>query len=338
MNAIHENLVDLLGIEPVVVLTLSCFVTLFIYQFLMKKVNASRHALMKRLFAELFRTFIVFAVFWGIQFAIQKQFLFLDKFFLYFGIATVILGSFVFIRAVKIFVFQYLFLNSQKVGVPVLLVNLVTLILSMFIAAWLSTSVFGVRWAPLLATSAIVSVVLGLALQDTLGNLFAGVALQFDKPYEIGDWVEVHTEEQTYLGEVFEITWRATVLYGMLDEVITLPNRLVAQSEVSNFAGRRRPIFRALSVYLDARADEVKVKQIFHQVLKETRGVLTEPGSLVMLRELNEKGAHWRLAYPIVHYSKQYRIVDEILMRAQAEFKKNGIFLARFRIEAEPAE
>jgi small-conductance mechanosensitive channel len=139
------------------------------------------------------------------------------------------------------------------------------------------------------------------------------------------------------IGEVFEITWRATVLYGFLDELITLPNRMVAQSEVSNFAGRRRPIFRALSVYLDAGADEKKVKQIFLQVLKEIPGVLAEPASLVMLRELNEKGAHWRLAYPIVHYSKQFRIVDEILMRAQAEFKRNGISLARFRIEADPA-
>jgi small-conductance mechanosensitive channel len=199
MNEIHQNLVDLLGVEPLVVLTFSCAVTLFIYKFLMKKVNESRHGLMRRLFAELFRTYAVFAVFWTIQILIQKQFLFLDKFFLYFGVATVILGAFVFVRSVKIFVFQYLFLNSQKVGVPVLLVNLVTLILSMFIAAWLSTSVFGIRWAPLLATSAIVSVVMGLALQDTLGNLFAGVALQFDKPYEIGDWIEVHTEERVYL-------------------------------------------------------------------------------------------------------------------------------------------
>ena len=245
-----------------------------------------------------------------------------------------IAGSVVLLRAVKVIVFQYLFLKSMRVGVPVLLVNLVTLILSIFIAAWISTSIFGIRWAPLLATSAIVSVVLGLALQDTLGNLFAGVALQFDKPYEIGDWVEVRADSQVYSGEVHEITWRATILYGLLDEVVILPNRLVAQSEVSNYSARKKPIFRTTSIFLDAKADENQVKNILTQVLKETKGILSEPASIVMLRELNEKGAHWRLAYPIMNYGKQFIIVDEILMRAQAEFKKQGITLASLRVDA----
>ena len=331
----NERLLSLLGIEPLIALTVMGFGVFLIYKILLRDAKVSRHETLKRLLKELFFNHLFFIGAWIIQYAIVHQFTMLQPFYNYFGMAAVIFGSVVFVRAIKILVFEYLFLSSMTAGVPVLLVNLVTLILYIFIAAWLSTEVLGVRWAPLLATSAIVSVVLGLALQDTLGNLFAGVALQFDKPYEIGDWIEVRSGSEPFVGEVYEITWRATILYGVYDEVITLPNRMVAQSEISNFSARKKPICRGLTLILDASADEQTVKAIFNQVLQETNGVLKNPEHLVMLRDLTEKGAHWRLFYPIVHYSKQYTIVDEILMRSQEAFKKAGIQISRLRVDVE---
>jgi small-conductance mechanosensitive channel len=339
MDTINERLAALLGIEPLILLTLLSFGVYMIYKFALNKVSEARHKNLKKLFRELSITYVIYVVVWALQFLILHQWSMLQPVYHYFGIAALILGSILFVRAIKILVFEYLFLNSMTVGVPVLLVNLVTLILSIFIAAWLSTSVFGVRWAPLLATSAIISVVLGLALQDTLGNLFAGVALQFDKPYEIGDWIEVHSASgEKFTGEVFEITWRATVLYGFFDEVLVLPNRIVAQSEVANYSARRKPIYRGLTIFLDASANDDQVKAMLQKVLKETQGVLQHLEHFVMLRDLNEKGAHWRLSYPIVHYNKQYVIVDNILMRTQAELKKAGIQISRLRVDADTRE
>ena len=338
MMTTHERLLALLGIEPLVLLLNFAAVSYILYKIFLRKLNEERHANLGKLFKEAFYTGFVFSVFWGLQFLIQKEIMQLERFYDYFGIAAVVLGAVFFIRIVKILVFEYLFLNSMNVGVPVLLVNLVTLMISIFVAAWLSTSVFGVRWAPLIATSAFVSVVMGLALQDTLGNLFSGVALQFDKPYEIGDWIEIHGTNGTFIGEVYEITWRATTLYGMLDEVITVPNRVIGQSEISNFSARKKPIYRGLTIYLDASASEDQVKSIFVRVLKETKGVLQHHDHFVMLRDLNEKGAHWRLAYPIIHFNKQFMIVDEILMRSQSEFKKAGIAISKLRVEVQDAD
>jgi len=335
MDTIHERLVALLGIEPLISLSLLAIGVFLFYKIFLKDLNADRHANLKRLLKELFTNHLMFVVLWVLQFLSQKELPFLDAFYSYLGIGAVIMGALVFVRAIKILVNEYLFLNSMTAGVPILLVNIVTLIISIFIGAWLSTSVFGVRWAPLLATSAIVSVVLGLALQETLGNLFAGVALQFDKPYEIGDWIELNTGSGSdkIAGEVYEISWRATILYGFYDEVITLPNRLVAQSEVSNFSARKKPIFRGLNIVLDSDADEEQVKAILKKVLKETDGVIQSLEHLVMLRDLTEKGSVYRLFYPIVHYSRQYTIVDQILMRAQGEFKKAGISVTKLAVK-----
>ena len=90
----------------------------------------------------------------------------------------------------------------MRAGVPVLLVNLFSLLLSAVIGFWMMTGIFEFNLAPLLATSAVFSIVLGLALQDTLGNLFAGVALQLDKPYEMGAAIEVTTSSQKWVGQV----------------------------------------------------------------------------------------------------------------------------------------
>ncbi len=112
-----------------------------------------------------------------------------------------------------------------------------------------------------------------------------------------------------------------------------LPNRLVAQSDVSNYSARKKPIYRGLNITVDPASDEARVKEILHRILRETKGVLQGPEHLVMLRELSEKGALSRLFYPIDHFSRQFIIVDEILMRAQAELKKAGIETSQLRVK-----
>jgi small-conductance mechanosensitive channel len=335
-SSVQERLQYLLGFESLIVLTLLGLISWAFYSMGLRDLKASRHEMLKGLLGELRNSYLSFIIGYVIQYFISLRWSGQEKLYDYAGVITVVFGAMVFVRSVKILVFEYLFVKSRKAGVPVLLVNLVTLMLSIFIGAWLSTSVFGVRWAPLLATSAIVSVVLGLALQDTLGNLFAGVALQFDKPYEIGDWIEVQgTGGQVFVGEVHEITWRATTLFGVFDEVLTLPNRLVAQSEVANYSARKKPIYRGLNITLDADADEETVKSILAGVLKTTKGVIQNVDHFIMLRDLNEKGAMYRLFYPIEKFSHQFFVVDEILMKSQAEFKKKGISISKLRVEVE---
>ncbi len=331
MESIRERLLDFLGTEQLILVVLPAVLSYFFYRIFLRKISEGRHRNLKGLFRKMLFSFVVFVIFWGGQFYLQSLTGDASRLFVYFGIATVISGAVLFVRTVKIMVFEYLFFNSMKMGVPVLLVDLVTLVFSIFIAAWISNTVFGVQWAPLLATSAIVSVVLGLALQDTLGNLFAGVAIQIDKPYEIGDWIEVHTDRNSFVGEVHEITWRATILYGMMDELVTLPNRVAAQSQISNFSARNKPVYRGVSVWMDVNAPDGEVKESFKAVLKNSPGVLQHVEHYVLLREIGSNGSHWKLVYPVSDFSRQFQILDGILMNVQGELKKRGFEVARIR-------
>lgn len=84
----------------------------------------------------------------------------------------------------------------------------------------------------LLTTSAVGAVVVGFALQDTLGNLFAGLAIQVEKPFRVGHWVQIADRE----GQVQEITWRATKLRTKSGQFLIVPNSVISKEPVLNFS------------------------------------------------------------------------------------------------------
>jgi small-conductance mechanosensitive channel len=133
---------------------------------------------------------------------------------------------------------EYFFFYSKKAGVPLLLVNIASLILFLIICAWAMTYFFDVKVTSVLATSAVLTIVLGLAMQETLGNLFAAISLQIDKPFAMDDWIELHHNGEIIAGQVKELSWRATLLQSMTDEMITIPNRTISQWQIINFSGK----------------------------------------------------------------------------------------------------
>ena len=200
--------------EAILFVILSAITSFILYKLFLGRLTPERHKNLRSQFKNLIYHSLFCCLFFGLFF-LAKEWPNLNPTYLriapYFGLFTIISASVVFVKTCRIIIFEYLFFRSMTVGVPLLLVNIFTLALSIVIGAWLLSSIFEFRLLPLVATSAVFSIVLGLALQDTLGNLFSGIALQLDKPYSIGDWVEIYNGGQKLTGLVTEITWRATV-------------------------------------------------------------------------------------------------------------------------------
>ena len=83
-----------------------------------------------------------------------------------------------------------------------------------------------------LATTAVGAVVIGFALQDTLGNLFSGLAIQIEKPFRVGHWVTIAGTD----GLVSEVTWRATKLRTKAGNFVIVPNSVVAKETITNYS------------------------------------------------------------------------------------------------------
>lgn len=331
-----DRIDDLIQVETgIFILALIAGAYLF-YKIFLRKVSQDRHDMIARDFHNILGHLLVNSVFVGLYFylrSLDQPGALILKMLPYIGLIAIGTGSIVFIKTARISLFEFLFFGHMKVGVPVVLINFSSLLMSLGIAGWLSTRLFDVQIASLLATSAVFSLILGLALQETLGNLFAGIAMQFDKPYEIGDWIEIQTGTQKWVGQVYEISWRATVLIGWLDEVITIPNRIMAQSQVANFSARGRPIWRLMTFRFPFGVPVDQAKSEILKALDEVRSVMNHPRPNVIVAETTDSWVSLRLSYAIADYGHQYSVADEVYTRVLEKLNEAGIPLAPQRLD-----
>jgi len=97
--------------------------------------------------------------------------------------------------------------------------------------------VLGVNVLPILATSTVVTAVVGLAMQDTLKNLFAGLTMSFERRFRQGDWVMFRIDQvNTATGEVVEIGWRTTKLRTPDNNFTVIPNAVFTSNQLINYS------------------------------------------------------------------------------------------------------
>jgi small-conductance mechanosensitive channel len=331
-----ERIEHLVQLEPALFILGLILGSLLFYKLFLNKLTPERHQNLRRQFTHLFwhlvYSILMFAAYWVLSRA-QSDVIPVDRIASYVGLAAILGWSTVFVKISRVILFQYLFFNSMRRGVPLLLVNLLSLGLILVLGGWLLTEIFDIQIGPLLATSAIFSVVLGLALQDTLGNLFSGVAMQFDKPYEIGDWIEILLAGQKWVGQVYEISWRATVLIGIGDELITIPNRLMGQTQISNFATRTRPICRSQILRIPIDAPHASIKAAMTEAAKTVKDVLAHPAPFSYMLETADSWIIYKCVYYIDDYGKQWAVGDRVIEAVTEKLATLGVKLAPPRIQ-----
>lgn len=330
-----DKLHELLQPEAVFVGICLCIAMWCVYKLFLKEISAERHRTLDGLFRSLAFHLItgssLFAAIWLLEefLAHQEAAMVLARVL----VALAAVSWFIIIvKAFRVGVYLLLFLSNPRAPVPLLIVNLAASSFLLLLTALLLTEIFNFAVVPLLATSAVFSIVLGLAMQDTLGNLFAGISLQFDKPYGIGDWIEVQSGAQKFVGQVMEVSWRATLLLGFFDEYITIPNRVMAQSEISNYAGKDRPLIRSVILRIPHGASAEPVKRIFVDCALKTKGICSQPMPFGMVQETMPSWYNLKLVYFIEDYGSQYVIADRLNTSLLAALAEKGIQLAGDRL------
>lgn len=330
-----ERIEELLQIEPGLVIAVLALGTLIVYKIFLGSLSQERHRYLKVQFKNLGLHLLggafLFTTYFGFHYLSEGNQP-LERITTYIGLIALIQEAVVVIKTARLYVFEYLYFSHMKVAFPLLLVNIFSLLLTLAFFAWLASSVFNVRVAPLMATSAAFSIVLGLALQDTIGNLFAGIALQFDKPYEIGDWISVNNGSQYWIGQVHEISWRATVLHGFSDESITIPNKIMSQAQIANYAARHRPFARSQVFRLPFDSPPSEVKKALLDAAYRVKGIHRDIAPVVIIFETAESWVSYKLIYYLENFGTQYLVGDEIIEASLEELKQRGLSLANPRM------
>jgi small-conductance mechanosensitive channel/CRP-like cAMP-binding protein len=176
----------------------------------------------------------------------------------------------------------------------------------------------------LLATSAILSVVLGLALQDTLGNLFAGLSLQSERPFEVGDFIQVGQ----HIGRVQQTGWRSCRIETLRNETITLTNNSIAREAVKNFTRGGLPI--GIDVYFGAAysAPPNEVRREALAAFAEVPLILKSPAPTCRASSWEDNAVKYLCRCFIQDYADLPNLHDELYTRLWYRFSRAGLELA----------
>ena len=172
------------------------------------------------------------------------------------------------------------------------------------------------------ATSAIAAAVLGFALQETLGNAFAGLAIQVEKPFRVGHWITVGS----YEGSVREVTWRATKIWTRAGNMVVLPNSFVAREPINNFSEPLTPTRVYVDIGVGYQVPPNDARAAFLAALRQVPRVLTDPPPDPQLWDFAASALLFRVHFWINDYSAEEQARDEV---------RRGIYyeLGRRRIE-----
>ena len=134
--------------------------------------------------------------------------------------------------------------------------------------------VFGLSLQGIIATSGIIAIVLGLALQSTLGDVFSGIALSIEKPYQIGDEILLEGGAE---GTVIQINWRSTHLKNSANDVVIVPNSTIAKIRIQNHSAESRIYGGSLTVIVDSRNEPELTLEILKQAAMTCPSILQHP-------------------------------------------------------------
>jgi small-conductance mechanosensitive channel len=211
--------------------------------------------------------------------------------------------------------------GSWQARVPRLLRDLTQTVLVLIGAAIVLSMVWDADLGGLLTALGVGSIVLGLALQDTLGNVFAGIAMLIERPFNLGDWIQTGDT----IGRVIEINWRAVHLETTAQELIVIPNGSIAKDKLTNFS-RPTPIHRE-RVEIGFSYDDPpnKVKRLMESMLRDVNGVLADPPPFVVTREYQDSSILYRMVFALEDYSEMPRVRSEIMTRIWYTAQREGL-------------
>src|SRR5687767_1032449 len=243
------------------------------------------------------------------------------------AVKLILLGivGYLLVRALN-FLFFGLAFRLKRIDAPQLIRNIFSIVgFTIFFLIAFTFLFPDVNLGALFTTSAIFGVILGLALQDTLGNFFAGISLQADRPFQVGDVITVGAEKHT--GVVEEISWRAVKIRTFQNHVVLISNSTAAREPIEvcprDNLNARLVFFNTL--YSDSPA---KTIHIVREAVRDAENVTPKITPIVRIRALADSGIDWEVKYWLEDYAK-YNYSDALVrQRIWYAFKRAGIQFA----------
>jgi CRP-like cAMP-binding protein len=185
--------------------------------------------------------------------------------------------------------------------------------------------VFDAPVGTLIATSGVFAIILGLALQSTLADVFSGIALNLSKVYEVGDWIVLSDGTE---GKVVETNWRATHLLNGSNDLVVLPNSVLAKAQLTNLSSPNRSHGVKLRIRFEPTLAPSAVVEIMRRVLLSSHSIMSAPAPTVEIKSLDAQAIEFELSFRVRDFSAGATARHEIYDLIYRHAKSAGLKLA----------
>jgi len=194
-------------------------------------------------------------------------------------------------------------------------------------AGILALDVLGVNIMPFIAGAGVVGIAVGFAAKDTLSNIIAGVLLIMDRPFEVGDRIEVWTApaNSSTWGDVLDVGLRATKIRTTDNIVIVIPNNEIMMRDIINYTTITKEIRVRIPIGIAYDADVNKAKEVINQISLELDWVMKDPAPIVVVRSFGDSAVNLQARVWINDPRKRMDTISHITDRVKEVFQKEGI-------------
>jgi len=267
-------------------------------------------------------TLFVFALLLALFFR-QSSLIIGPRLHLVLKVLILIASTFLGVKTLKIVLIDFFLAHWKGVKPPAILGNLLSFFLYLLSFFFILHYILEVNVTPILATSAVLTVVIGLALQDILGNLFSGLALHVEKPFEVGDWVSVGEQ----LGKVAEMNWRSIKLLTLEDDFVVIPNGSISKETIVNHSRPEGWHARVVKVGLPYEFPPNKVREVIQETARHTKGILGEPPPRIRPLQYKDFLIEYEVRFWVSDYSQVTKTEGEFLSLLWYRLDRAGIYI-----------
>jgi small-conductance mechanosensitive channel/CRP-like cAMP-binding protein len=243
---------------------------------------------------------------------------------LYLAAGLVLFGAVLFVRLVEAAVRVWYAGRRKPYPLPNVLRGLILAIVYLALLFYVLKNILHVDLTAYLAGSAVLTMVLGLAFQGVLSNIFSGMSLHFTKSFSCGDWVSVGAHE----GIVVDTNWRETRLLDRQSNIVVLPNNVVASERITNYSQPDSKSALTVPFKLSYEAPAAEALQLLVEAARECPDVIEAPSPLATIQSYDELGVSYLLKFWITDYARKDPIITNVARLAWYKLRRHGIEIA----------
>ena len=237
------------------------------------------------------------------------------------GAVAFSLGVFVFLALLRRYFWEGWFEKRSHVKAPKFLSQLVGLVIVLVMLLVVLGGIYKMEIKGALVGSGVLLGIVGFAMQDLLGNIIAGIAIEIGKPFKPGDWLVVEGKH----AEVIEVNWRSTKLRDNDSIYIDIPNKTIAGATIVNLTYPTREHAIRLTVGFDYAVPPNFVKDCMVRAAASAPGVLPKPAPKVFLKDFSDSAILYEIKFWLEDESRFNDILDAIKTNVWYEAQRNGI-------------